>query len=509
MTTNPDSARVGAAQVELSNRFHKNLEYTVLLDVVPRKGRPEIALTVKGVLLETGMKTTQKEREAMKVIVANLYAAWTTQGNPFLVIPKRSSDYAPNSRLRALFLTHRPTMKAINALHDAGYIKQYIGYYTNQSKRRTRIRATSKLLALFIKHRFSLRSIEPLAFDFVQLRGPKTKGAKGDTININHGTYAAVARPYKAGVARINSALATAKIELHLDEQTFIDHYIARPSRKKALTPPHPLRNRIYRVFNETFDKGGRFYGHWAQGIPRDLRQFIYINGEPTIELDFKAIHPTLLYAECGKSFEGEVYLPASYPKEYRPVFKLLMLAAINAGDLNGAVMGVRHCIHSHEDFLRDFPECLRDGWLRPAFEVLKNMHKPIGHYFFTGVGQRLQRMDSEIAELVMLTLLTSDVVAVPVHDSFLVAHQHEATLREAMLTCSREVCGVSIPVDKKEPSSTSQKYAFVDEINKTAPVMDKASFSLPSPPPASLTAFPASRNSGAPHPHLAQVSIA
>ena len=44
------------------------------------------------------------------------------------------------------------------------------------------------------------------------------------------------------------------------------------------------------------------------------------------MELDFKAIHPTLLYAEHGLTFEGEMYVPPGWPREFRPVFKLLML---------------------------------------------------------------------------------------------------------------------------------------------------------------------------------------
>lgn len=509
MKTNPESVRVGAIQVGLGNRYHKDLEYTVLLDVVPRKGRPEIALAVRDVLLKTGIKTTKKEREAMKVIVANLYAAWATLGNPFLVIPKRSSDYAPGSRLRALYLTYGPTVNAVTSLHDAGYLDQFIGYYTPKYRRRTRIRATSKLVALFIKHRFSLRTIEPLAFDPVQLRGPKTKGARGDIIDISRGTYAAVSRPYKAGVARINSALAAAKIELHLNEETFIRHYVNRQDGKRSLTPPHPSRNRLYRVFNVTFDLGGRFYGHWAQEIPRDLRQFIYINGEPTIELDFKAIHPTLLYAERGESFEGEVYLPASYPKKYRPVFKLLMLAAINAVDSDWAIKGARHCIHSRKELLPEFLECLTTQWLRTAFEALEAWHPVIGDEFFAGAGPRLQRQDSEIAERVMLTLLDQGIVVIPIHDSFLVSHHHEAALREAMLTASRDICGLPIPVDKKDALNISQPEAIIDEVQKSAPVIDRAPFSLLFPPPASFTVFPAFRSSGAPHPHRDQVAVA
>ncbi|MBI5520659.1 MAG: hypothetical protein HY916_11460 [Desulfovibrio sp.] len=474
---------------------------------MPRKKRPEIALAVRDLLLEVGMKPTKKQKEAFKVIVANLYAAWATRGNPFLVVPKRSSDYASGSRQRALYLTYQPTMKAVEVLRGGGFIEYHAGFYTKPEGRRTRIRATSKLTSLFIKHRFNLTCVELLSFDLVQLRGPKVQGMRGAAIDIRRGVHAASARPHKASVAKINAGLASAHIDLHLDEETFIRHYISRQDGKKPLTPPHPLRNRLYRVFNENFNLGGRFYGHWAQGIPRDLRSCIRIDGEPVVELDYKAIHPTLLYAERGESFEGEVYLPASYTKEYRPVFKLLMLAAVNAVDLNSAFKGARHCIH--KVLKHTFPECLKDTWLRPAYEALKTMHEPIGGMFFTRAGLRLQRKDSKIAELVMLTLLDKGVITVPIHDSFLVAQQHEDALREAMLTCSRAVCGLSIPVDKKHPKDMSQHEVLTDEVCKTAPVMEGGLSSLLlslSPPSPVFTAFIGSRP---PHPQPDRAAVA
>lgn len=468
---------IGAIRLYPGTRAHTNLDYSVILDVVPRRGKPEVAAAVREFLSVSGMKAKPPEREALGIIVANLFAAWATRGNPFLVTPMRSSDYAPGSRLRALWLKFRPTTAAVHALHQAGFVELHRGIHFASGKRRTRIRAKEKLVSLFVKHRFNLDSIEAQNRALVELRGAKINGAQGRPIDISRGAYAAQARPFTESMKRINAALCSASIELHLAEQDYIEHYVKRPGGKKAPIPPHPLHNRLCRVFNVSFDFGGRFYRHWVQGLPRELRRYIRINGEPVMELDFKAIHPTLLYAERGLTIGGEVYVPHGWPYEFRPVFKLLMLAAINADDLGDAVKGARHDLRCDPDLLAAFPECLRDSWLVPAFEALADLHKPIAEAFFTGAGLRLQRKDSEIAERVMLTLLDRGVVAVPIHDSFLVAHPHTDALREAMLAASLAVSGVAIPVDEKWAFSPGQHAGIKCLLHECAPVMDGGAF--------------------------------
>ena len=59
--------------------------------------------------------------------------------------------------------------------------------------------------------------------------------------------------------------------------------------------------NQLHRVFNQgSFSLGGRFYGGWWQNIPAECRAAITINGDPTIEMDYPRLHPTLLYDELG-----------------------------------------------------------------------------------------------------------------------------------------------------------------------------------------------------------------
>jgi hypothetical protein len=48
------------------------------------------------------------------------------------------------------------------------------------------------------------------------------------------------------------------------------------------------------------------------------------------------------------------------------------------------------------------------------------SFHEPIAHHFYTGVGLRLQRLDSDIAEKILLHFAQSGIAILPLHDSFL-----------------------------------------------------------------------------------------
>lgn len=47
----------------------------------------------------------------------------------------------------------------------------------------------------------------------------------------------------------------------------------------------------------------GRFYGPWWQGLNSKLREQIFINDTPTVEIDFKAMHIQILQRRRGWSF--------------------------------------------------------------------------------------------------------------------------------------------------------------------------------------------------------------
>ncbi|MDA9976282.1 hypothetical protein N9F34_05710 [Alphaproteobacteria bacterium] len=68
-------------------------------------------------------------------------------------------------------------------------------------------------------------------------------------------------------------------------------------------------RQQLVRIFNPTaFNEGGRFYWGWWQNIPSRFRSCIHIDDKPTVELDYRQLNPTIMYAMAGKSFHGDAY---------------------------------------------------------------------------------------------------------------------------------------------------------------------------------------------------------
>ena len=68
-----------------------------------------------------------------------------------------------------------------------------------------------------------------------------------------------------------------------------------------------------------------------------------------------------------------------------------------------------------------------------------------------TDTGLHLQFLDSEIAERVMLELMPQGIVALPVHDSFLVRQDFLPQLTAAMLKAFEEVMGATAKLKAEE----------------------------------------------------------
>ena len=104
---------------------------------------------------------------------------------------------------------------------------------------------------------------------------------------------------------------------------------------------PGPARQTLSRVFSGSFHQGGRFYGGFWIGMKDKERVRLTVNGQEAIELDYKGIHPTLLYAEAGIAFDGDPYDIPGYPTEFRKLIKIAFNTMVNAGDRKGAAWAV------------------------------------------------------------------------------------------------------------------------------------------------------------------------
>ena len=199
------------------------------------------------------------------------------------------------------------------------------------------------------------------------------------------------------------------------------------------------IKIKARRIFNNTnFGHGGRHYLP-LQNLKKDERKTLLINGQPTMEPDFRALHPTMLYhqldlhppADCYRLFDGD-----GRDEMLRPVVKLLLLMMINCEDQvnpqKGKVLSGRtramlafhskwaRKVKAKPETYRPFKEISKDVGLtlEEIIDRIMKVHAPIANSFFSGAGLRLQYLDSEIMRLILNQCVREKIPVIPIHDS-------------------------------------------------------------------------------------------
>ncbi|QPZ93373.1 hypothetical protein [Thioclava electrotropha] len=199
----------------------------------------------------------------------------------------------------------------------------------------------------------------------------------------------------------------------------------------------------LYRVFNKgSFAQGGRFYGGWWQHAKKHLRPFITIDGQSTIEADFKGLHPAILFAKAGLDIPPDPYslVPGITDNEtLRDYAKTTFLALLNADNTTKEPRNFDSVVHgmTAEAFRRR---------VKDAFPMLPGV-------FGTGIGRYLQREDSDMAEKIMLHFADRGVPVLPVHDSFIIAAEHKDELVRVMEAVFHDRYGQIPTITLKAPA--------------------------------------------------------
>ena len=197
----------------------------------------------------------------------------------------------------------------------------------------------------------------------------------------------------------------------------------------------------LSRIFARgSIEKGGRFYRGWWQNIPSNHRPHIRINGHKTIEVDFSGIGIRILYSYVGLELTKEDPYDIGFDDwqglkdKKRKTIKKAFNALINDEDKvyrlnkeNQETLGV-----SHDEFIN----------------MVERTHPDIIGLFQSESGLKAQFDDSRIAERVMLMLANEGILALPIHDSFIVRAGYISYLNQAMKQAFKEITGQSITVN-------------------------------------------------------------
>ncbi|MDO9384602.1 MAG: hypothetical protein Q7T86_17265 [Hyphomicrobiaceae bacterium] len=223
-------------------------------------------------------------------------------------------------------------------------------------------------------------------------------------------------RRLRRDVEILNQAFSSVRIELppeHFPADTWFDPTALQFSRVRG-----------YRVFNGSWERGGRLYGPFWQSLAKAIRKKITINGAALDEPDFQHIHPRLLYALHGAKLASDAYFVRGFETERQSVkvaWQIVMNSSSRQSALSALVFKEGHTVAKANKILG----------------AVEERHEPIRSSFYSGVGVRLQAIDSGLMMDVELAALADGIIALPIHDSFLVpAGRPASRLREHMENC-------------------------------------------------------------------------
>jgi hypothetical protein len=289
-------------------------------------------------------KTTFKNQ--LRVLILDLYVAWLEDPELCIGISMSRNEWKANSRYNALHLSSKliPITEALNA---AGLLDLSKGSYAGpgaKGNRTTRIRASEELQAMFREAKFHREDVHRFeGQEIIILRDEKEAGKVGKEIE-----YAdtPATNAMREELKAYNDLLAASFIDIATLPEPVIQPKEDVASSRVQIHLDHA---RLRRVFSrKDWAMNGRFYGGWWQQVNGDWRSKIFIDDQPTIEVDFKGLHVAILYAKAGIKMEHDPYDISSqkieaYPPELlRKLVKRLALTAINAKEKSSAYRAFR-----------------------------------------------------------------------------------------------------------------------------------------------------------------------
>lgn len=446
-------------QIPLDNRF--SAEISQVIDEVNSR---------KKLKYKTQERMVESIAYAARAIVEGLYQVYGSRYvDCRLSVPTSKSGYGDKPyQLRGY--SHTAVMRVIEALQALGWVDRRKGKKTKDGTTfPTALKAVGGLLEKFDESKFVWRHMALIKQEVIILKGfdPKTKEKRQLPYRDHNQT-----KRWRKNLQKYNRFLTEHAICLSKDKWG-LDQLVKRMAsnsyqldwsfsdNKKKPRIFNFLSVQLRRIFARgSFELGGRFYGGWWQFIPSEARRFITIDGYSTTEVDYAELHPNLMYLEAnlplpegdlydlGEAFRGPKYDKNREPyKSKRKVVKTYLNALIN--DDRGRY--------------RLTPDQVRTININPKeFEQLVFQRHPVlKEIKGKGRGLAFQFLDSQIAEHVMLEMMKKDIVALPVHDSFICQEHNEVILRQVMSQAYEKVFRRLPQLKFSEPPQTDLEPAY------------------------------------------------
>ncbi len=386
-------------------------------------GEPESSSLKKG-----GVRPKASSLTQLRAILLDLFVAWDTDPELSIGVAMSNTAWSTGSRYNKIGMS-RLAPKIIHRLHEVGYISLAAGSYTvpgANSNRTTRIRAAEPLRQMFREAKFGPQHILTHPGKECILMRSSEKSER----NIEYKDTPATEK-MRTDLMRYNRLLLRTFIDIPDQDDTFIERPIKSGVRAGEINrvPICGFDNFVHRVFNRNdWSCGGRFYGGWWQSVGSEVRKRIHINDEPTVEVDYQALHVAILAAKRGVKLEGDPYeldeqpLPDLDNVKQRKLVKLLILMALNAKNERSAYSAFRDASP-----VGSMAKSMKNAELRLVLDAAIKKHPFLEDDLCADRGITLMNLDSLMASMVIRCFTKQRI---PLRSSSRLCRKHPCSVR-------------------------------------------------------------------------------
>ena len=251
-------------------------------------------------------KTYEQAVEYLFMIIANVGKAFL-QDN-CVAIPRSNSFLNGETAISKRKLSKRTFLLILNFLRDSGYIREHMGHFD----RNEQCGQTSRYWATKILQ-YHFRTLKPSDFRVLKtIKSVILHDNQGNEIDFSENK---ISKFFSEKIISINELYKSNTFKyINKYEHKIINPYniynnpndipyINNNKSYPLLGTNDNLYPRISAIFSRSsFSCGGRLYsipqkGIGWQGLSQEQRKTITINEEATVELDFKGLHVSMLYA--------------------------------------------------------------------------------------------------------------------------------------------------------------------------------------------------------------------
>ena len=370
-------------------------------------------------------KIKHKNKVVLGVILANLVSCMRTKTR---LVYSRDSTTVPRTSRRKI--TTLQVMSCVEALEKENYVYNTIGTPSPYPERRTpsTLEPTEKFMNEFLTQA-----------DFEQ--------SEVDYIEATAGLVLRDAKKMAVPYVKTDETEKMKQLVLDLNKLNEASNILTGEGQR--------LSNIYCRIFNESFNYGGRFYRadvlqlHAKDG---NKRLDITIDGEPVVEVDFQNLHFRIAAVLDGKFIEDipvDMYadiLEDVNNQVERRIVKLAVNIMFNCKSVDSA----RRAIQGEINSLSDEDKALYTiGNAKSVMALIELNYADLSHMFCNedSFGRVLQNLDSHLAADILEVFVQKSIPVLCIHDSFVVKKEHLELLVLTMADKFRERFKIDCPV--------------------------------------------------------------